>query len=491
MYIYLRCKKILKFTQFPAGPVPQGFIYYNRTTRQIKVNTDLGERTYGATYVPVEIDALSINGYYPLYRNESLAKDLSPSKTAVLYNRSSLGVPPPPGVTYPLYMPEGITSYQGDHIDPGGDSDGDGILNFRDPDIVGLNALPGAGYNGVDPFITSGGSNINIKDYLENPDLGTSNNTSEDILVAISSSGIIVGPNGEIEYFFGPGSASLKPGWTLFEDEESSSSPVPEPSPAYTGTDPFTTPGGNSVNIKDYIDNPDKGSHNSIGQPISVNTVKPGIIVCDDGSVSYFLPGLVSIGDGCTMFLDDTPGKTSSLPSTTPAYTGTDPFTTSSGSSVNIKDYLDDPDGGSINDTDDTITIQVTEKSIVVKPDGTVVIIDPVPATVLLEKGSVLFSEKSTFVEKLETSGITPPTPEPDNTTPSAVSIQWFEDSGGNSLILRDSEFESSSPAGQLWEEVSPDSYMPRETTYESTTESAQYFEEDSSGNILPKESPN
>ena len=235
-------QKILKFTQFPAGPVPQGFIYYNRTTRQIKVNTDLGERTYGATYVPVEIDALSINGYYPLYRNESLAKDLSPSKTAVLYNRSSLGVPPPPGVTYPLYMPEGITSYQGDHIDPGGDSDGDGILNFRDPDIVGLNALPGAGYNGVDPFITSGGSNINIKDYLENPDLGTSNNTSEDILVAISSSGIIVGPNGEIEYFFGPGSALLKPGWTLFEDEGSSSSPVPEPSPAYTGTDPFTTP---------------------------------------------------------------------------------------------------------------------------------------------------------------------------------------------------------------------------------------------------------
>ena len=194
------------------------------------------------------------------------------------------------------------------------------------------------------------------------------------------------------------------------------------------------------------------------------------------------------------MFLDDTPGKTSSLPSTTPSYTGTDPFFTSSGSSVNIKDYLDDPDGGSINDTNDTITIQVTEKSIVVKPDGTVVIIDPVPATVLLEKGSVLFSEKSTFVEKLETSGITPPTPEPDNTTPStpsAVSIQWFEDSGGNSLILRDSEFESSSPAGQLWEEVSPDSYMPRETTYESTTESAQYFEEDSSGNILPKESPN
>ena len=488
-------RKILKFNQFPPGPVPKGFVYYNRTTREIKVDTDLGQKTYSAVYVPSDIDALSINGYYPLYRNESLAKQISPEGRAILYNQSNLGVPAPLGVTYPVYMPQGVDSYQGNHIDPGGDLDGDGILNFRDPDIIGLNALPGAGYNGVDPFVTSGGSNVNIKDYLDNPDSGTTNNTDEDILVAIGSSGIIVGPNGEIEYFFGPGSAILKPGWTLFEDEGSSSSPLPEPNPAYGGTDPFITAGGNSVNIKDYIDTPDKGSHNNTGQPILVNAVKPGIIVCDDGSVSYFLPGAVTIDDGCTMFLDQTAGKTSPLSSPTPAYVGIDPFVTSLGNSVNIKDYLDDPDGGSINDTGGPITIQVTEESIIVKPDGTVIIIDPVPATVTLEEGSVLFSKKSTFIEKIKTSGIVPPDsfpePEPEPTDPGAISIQWFEDSGGNNLVLRSSEFESSDPAGQLWEEASGDSYMPRETIYESTTESAQYFEEDSNGNILPKESSN
>lgn len=483
-------KKILKFNQFPPGPVPEGFIYYNRNTREIKVDTTLGQKTYGAVYIPIDIDALSINGYYPLYRNESLAKYASPSKTAIAYDESSLGVPAPPGVTYPVYMPEGVGSYEGNHIDPGGDLDGDGILNFRDPDIIGLNALPGAGYNGVDPFVTSGGSNVNIKDYLDNPDSGTINNTGEDVLVAIGSSGIIVGPNGEIEYFFGPGSAIIKPGWTLFEDEGSSSSPLPEPTPAYGGTDPFVTAGGYSVNIKDYIETPDNGSHNSTGQPILVNVVKPGIIVCDDGAVSYFLPGVVSIGPGCTMFLDETEGKTSPLPQPTPEYKGIDPFVTSLGNSVNIKDYLEDPDGGSINDTGGPITIQVTEKSIVVKPDGTVIVVDPVPATVTLETGDVLFSEKSSFINKLQTSGVTTPSLDPEDPVSGATSLQWFEASGDN-LILRDSEFESSNPAGQLWEEISADSYAPRESTYESTTESAQYFEEDSSGNILPKESPN
>ena len=83
-------KKILKFTQFPPGPVPEGYIYYNRTTREVKLNTNFGERTYGATYIPSDIDALSINGYYPLYRNEALAKQVSPNNIAVLYDQSNL-----------------------------------------------------------------------------------------------------------------------------------------------------------------------------------------------------------------------------------------------------------------------------------------------------------------------------------------------------------------------------------------------------------------
>lgn len=481
-------KKILKFTQFPPGPVPEGYIYYNRTTRQIKLSTPLGERTYGATYIPADIDALSINGYYPLYRNEALAKKISPNNFASAYDESSLGFPAPAGVTYPVYMPIGVGTYQGNHIDPGGDLDGDGILNFRDPDVVGLNALPSAAYNGTDPFSTSGGSTVNIKDYLENPDEGTTNNTSNDILVAIGSSGIIIGPGGEIEYFFGPGSAVLKPGWTLFEDEGSTESPLPKPSPSYNGEDPFIAPNGALVNIKDYIEDPDEGSHNNTNQPILINAVKPGIIVCEDGSVSYFLPGSVLIDSECTMFLDQTANKTSPLPEPSPTYSGTDPFTTSTGNDVNIKSYLDNPDSGSLNDTSSDVSVQVTEESIIVLPDGTVQPVTSVPSSIILPPGAVLFSNKSTFVEKLATSEIITPDLYVESTS---SSVQWFESDSSNNLSLRNSSFDSSNPAVQLWEEGSNNSYMPRDSDYSSNTESAQYFEEDSNGNIYPTDSPN
>ena len=487
-------KKILKFTQFPPGSVPEGYIYYNRTTREIKLNTEFGERIYGATYIPTDIDVLSINGYYPLYRNEALAKLASPNNTAVAYDDSNLGVPAPPGVTYPVYMPFGAGTYEGNHIDPGGDLDGDGVLNFRDPDVVGLNALPSAGYNGSDPFLTSGGSSINIKDYLDNPDLGTLNDTDEEILVAIGSSGIMVGPDGEVEYFFGPGSAVLKPGWTLFEDEGSSDSPLPEPSPAYNGSDPFLTSDGAVVNIKNYLDDPDEGSHNDTNDNITINTVNPGIIVCSDEQlppsaiVSYFLPGTVSLGPGCTMFLDKTESKTSPLPEPSPAYSGIDPFTTSGGVDVNIKSYLDDPDSGSLNDTGSDITIQVTENSIIVFPDGTVQVIDPVPSSVTLPSGAVIFSNKSSFIDKLASSKVSTPDIDVESTS---SSIQWFESDGSNNLSIRNSSFDSTNPAVQLWEEVSSESYSPRDSDYSSDTESAQYFEEDSSGNIRPTDSPN
>ena len=481
-------KKILKFTQFPPGPVPEGYIYYNRTTREIKLDTEFGERTYGATYIPADIDAFSVNGYYPLYRNETLAKQVSPNNTAILYDQSNLGAAAPLGVTYPLYMPLGVGTYQGNHIDPGGDLDGDGILNFRDPDIVGLNALPSAAYNGIDPFSTSGGLTINIKDYLENPDEGTTNNTSNDILVAIGSSGIIVGPDGALEYFFGPGSAVLKPGWTLFEDEGSVESPLPKPSPSYNGADPFITDTGAVVNIKNYLDEPDEGSHNDTSQPILINAVKPGIIVSKDGSVSYFLPGTISIDPECTMFLDEAAEKTSPLPEPSPIYSGADPFTTSTNNDVNIKSYLDDPDSGSLNGTGSDISVQVTEESIIVLPDGTVQPVITVPSSIILPPGAVLFSNKSSFVQKLVTSKIITPDLSIESTS---SSVQWFEGEDSINLSLRNSEFDSNNPAIQLWEEGSNNSYMPRDSEYSSTTESAQYFEEDSDGNIHPTDSPN
>lgn len=211
-------QKILKFTQFPPGPVPAGYIYYNRTTRQVRLSTDLGEKTFDATYISNDIDALSINGYYPLYRNEYLAKQISPNNTSVLYDEASLGVPAPPGVTYPVFLPVGVGTYQGNHIDPEGDIDSDGISNFRDVDHIGFPGLPSSGWPGVDPFITSDGVSVNVKSHLSKPDQGYYNNLGRNLSGTISLEGIMVAPDGSVVPVF-PGNINLPAGHVLFLKE--------------------------------------------------------------------------------------------------------------------------------------------------------------------------------------------------------------------------------------------------------------------------------
>ena len=477
---------IYKVSQLPSGDIPEGVIYYSRTTREILIKTSFGTRKFAAAIVPAYIDFIPINGYFPLLTSELLAKSYSPLGTATPYGLAELG-PPPPGITYPVWMPDGRSDlYLGNYIDPLGDEDGDGIINFRDPDIIGLAGLPTANYNG-DPFTTSNGSTINILDYLSNPDAGTFNNTDSDILIAVQSSGIMIGPNGEIKFFFGPGTASLPPGWTLFRDVGSTASPLPAPIPAYTG-DPFITSSGASVNITQFLSNPDSGSLNNTGADIVINTINSGMIVCPDGSITLFLPGKVTVPNGCVLFRDLS-NTSSPLGPPSPAYTG-DPFVTSSGASVNILSYLSNPDSGSYNNTGGTLQIQVTEESIMVAPDGTVTVITPVPTTISLPPGYTLFSNQSSFVTTFTTSGQTP-MPTPQTPVSTAVSLQWFEDDGSGNLILRSAEFSSTNPAVQNWEPSGSDSYMPRSTPYSSTTEDAQYFEVDGNGDITPTINPN
>jgi len=476
---------VYKVSQFPAGDIPDGVIYYNRSTREVLLNTSLGKRSkFGATYIPKEIDVISIGGYHPLYTSEILAKQNSPLGRAVAYGANELG-PAPLGVTYPVWMPEGYTpSYFGDYIDPAGDDDGDGILNFRDPDVLGLSALPSVNYTPPSPYITSNGVSVDILNYLTNPDGGTLNNTNNDVITYVHSSGIIIGPNGEIIYFIGPGAASIPPGWVLFMDIGKTSSPLPGPTPAYTG-DPFITSSGASVNIKDLIGNPDSGSYNNTGSPITINTINSGIIVCDDGSVSYFGPGQVTIPSGCTMFRD-LDSTSSPLTSISPAYTS-DPFITSLGASVNILDYLSDPDFGTINDTGSTITIQLSEPSILVAPDGTVIVLTPIPGSHSIPPGYVLFTNKSKFVSTFTYGSLTGSTPSVPSTGVSVV--QWFEEDSNGNLVLRTVSFEETQGI-QYWEPSGNDSYMPRDGAY-TGTESVQYFEEDGNGNIIPTISPN
>lgn len=461
--------KVRIVSQYPYTRDPNT-IYYNRTLREISVNTPKGHTKFQSVFIPKEIDVISVNGWYPIYESSDLAQSNSPSSSFIALGQAELG-PAPAGVTYPVYMPVGvIPSYQGNYIDPGADDDGDGILNFRDPDIIGSSGLPTAGYSGADPFTTSTGVDFNILDYLSNPTDGVVNDTTQDIVLPVDNSGIIVGPNGEVKVFFGPGAAIVPPGWVLFEDIDSTDSPLPEPTPAYTA-DPFSTNGGD-VNIKDFIQNPDQGSSNKTGSPIQIDTLESGVIVCDDGSVTLTLPGTITLGNSCTFF-KDIGNLISPIAELLPAYTD-DPLDVN-GNDVNVKNYLNNPGPGSKNDTGTALDIQINTKSIVIKPDGTVVIYEP-PTLISLEDGDILISEIDDTLSSVATSF----------PTPSAVSIQWFEENPQGNLVLRNSSFESVNPAVQYWENVGANSIAPRTTPYSSNTESAQFFDEDSSGNISP-----
>lgn len=476
---------IYKVSQLPTGNIPNDVVYYNPITREILTSVGGQPRKFQSIVLPKYVDSISIKGYFPLFVSEVLAKSRSPSGTFVAYGEAELG-PAPPGVTYPVYMPENFSgNYYGDFVDPTGDDDGDGIINFRDPDLVGRSALPTPNLNGS-IFTLENGSAIDLKTYIANNDGGTLNNTNNNIVVSVSYSGITIGPNGEIEYFVGPGATILKPGWTLFQDIGSTHPPLPEPTPAYTGSDPFTTSTGTEVNIRDFISSPNSGSVNNTDGTITINSIYAGIIVLPDGTVTYFQPGVVEIPPGAVMFIDTT-GLQSVLPAASPTYSDIDPYTTSGGANVNIKDYLENPNSGFVNNTGSTITMQVTDKSILVGPDGTVIQIDNPPTSVSIPDGYILFSEQSSFKKAFETQtgSYTPtqiPTPEPE---PTAISTQWFEASNGD-LILRESSFEATDPATQHFEFSGTDSIMPRETAYSSDTEDAQYFEMDANGNIIP-----
>lgn len=465
-------KKVRIVSKYPY-PKDPNIIYYNRTLREISVNTRKGHVKFQSTFVPKDIDAFSINGWYPLYETSSLAQSNSPSNSFISLGQNELG-PAPVGITYPVFMPVGVVpAYQGNYIDPAGDEDGDGILNFRDPDIIGSSALPSAGYSGTDPFVTANGVNVNIKDYLSNPTGGILNDTNQDVVVAVENSGIIIGPNGEIKVFFGPGAAIIPPGWILFEDIGSTDSPLPEPNPPYT-TDPFST-GGGDVNIKSFIDDPDSGSYNNTGSPIKIDTLEAGLIVCDDGSVTLTFPGTITLGDSCTFFRDQG-NLTTPLSELVPAYTD-DPLSFN-GNDINVKDYLDNPGPGSKNTTGGPVNVQINTKSIIIKPDGTVEVYEP-PNNIVLEDGCILISEINDTLSSVATSF-------PTSSIPSAISVQWFEENAQGDLVPRDSSFDSVNPAVQYWENVGSDSISPRTTPYSSNTESAQFFDDDSSGNISP-----
>jgi len=469
--------KIYKVSRFPTHPDPTA-IYYNRTTREIIINVNSKFRKFQAIHNSLGyLDAISISKYYPLFSSELDAKNSSPLGTATAYGEVDLG-PAPEGVSYPVYMPDGISgSNKGDYVNPIGDDDGDGVLNFRDPDFIGISGLPVGNYDGIDPFTTSNNIEVNIKEHIGNPDEGSLNDTGSDLLISTPYSGIMVGPDGEIQLIIGPGAAILPAGFTFFEDTGNTSVPLGEPTPKYTGVDPFVTSGGSPVNIKDYIDNPDSGSANNSLDHILINTINPGIIIGPNGEIEYFLPGVVSLPPGYVLFRE-LDGDVSLLPPTD--YEGVDPYTTSGGVDVNIKDHISDPGSGSSNEGSTEIRLQVTEESILVMPDGTVTQVGP--GVVVIPPGGIIFSDISSLIDKAVDGGIIEQPIPPE--APDATSFQWFEEGAGGDLVLRSELNTSADPAIQYWEPEGSFDYIPRESPYISTEENTKYFEENTDGDI-------
>ena len=213
--------KIYKVTRFPAGDIPPGVVYFNVITKEIKTHTTKGTKIFGSRFVYPDVDVFSVGGYFPLYRSIQLASSNSPLGTFIAYGETELG-PAPPGISYPVYMPEGVTpSYFGNYIDPLGDHDSDGIPNFRDANLLGPSALPSAGYNGVDPFTTIKGIDVNLKDHLANPDPGIYNNTNTAVSIDITEAGILVDPDGQVSQV-SPPSTSIPAGYVLFLEIPSS-----------------------------------------------------------------------------------------------------------------------------------------------------------------------------------------------------------------------------------------------------------------------------
>jgi hypothetical protein len=463
-------EKIFKVNQLPHPDLVRSekVIYYNPTTREIIYKTPKGVKKFASIVPPDSVDAFSINGYYPLYANEALAELNSPLETAVQYGESTLG-PAPTGIDYPVYMPLGLTNFNaGDYIDPTADDNNDGVLNFRDAQNIGLAALPYLNYYRQDPFTTPVGTTFSVLDYLSKPDVGTFNNTQFPVAVCVDHPSIIVDEFGEVSHAFGPSACTIPVNGSLFQDVHQNSTVLPPTSSPYTG-DPYVTPGSIDVNIEEYLTSPGESFINTTGTQLSLAVIFSGIIVSQDGTVVYFLPGTISIPPNGTVFFNSSSTDSPFIISSDPFVNGVFNF---NGCTVNVGSSLTAPyDNGSYNNTGSSFDIQVFTNSILINlSDCSTTAFSP--GTITVPNEHVLIAEVPKVVQrwKICIAG-------------KAISVQWFEEDSDGNLVLRESAFDSTAPAVQYWE-YDGDDLIPRDFPYSSTGESAQYFEEDSSGDV-------
>lgn len=467
--------KIYKVSQLPYDDLvtDDSAIYYNYNTREIIMKTSRGVEKFQALVPPKSFDSFSVNGYFPLYFSAAEAEMHSPIYDSIQYGEDVLG-PPPPNVTYPVYMPLGLTEfYDGDYVDPIEDNNNNGVLNFRDPQEVGIVALPVLDYARQDPFTTPSGASLEVNQYISKADVGTYNDTDEAVAVCTPFPAVVFDAVGDVSYVDGPGAGIIPPGGVLFKDVHQESTVLTESTTTYT-QDPFTSFGGVDVNISEYLPSGYSSIlENVTGSSYSIFVVKSGVIVSSVGEVTYFLPGQLTLNHGDTVFYNQT--ANSPIQPTETIYVE-DNFVYNT-CDIELKEYFDkDPiDGGSFNHMTTDISVIIPTDGIIINP-GTCGVTAVTQGTVTVPPGNFLITKISKTLLRYIAC-----------TAGSAISVQWFEEASDGSLVLRTEAFDSTNPAIQYWE-FDGDDLVPREFAYSSTTESAQYFELDDSGNVIPTE---
>ncbi len=397
--------KIRKVTQFPLNP-EYDIMYFNVTTRTSKIyRIDGSVESHDAWLSKGDPDTVTVEGYYPLYENQAIANQNSPIGTSHTHTFTINGV------DKTFYMPNGVTNYHGDY--PYGDSNNDGILNFRKPSV---NTIPSPNFDGGNTFMTpsfngAGGVAVDVTGMLNNPDSGSFNNTLDDISLTAEQGGILILADGTVQTFNEGDTVTAPPGSTVIQelivpgtgdadgdgiiDREDSAPNNPSVSGQDAdndGVDDVIDSDPSDPNVSgvdadgDGVDdaaNPDTDgdgvydSDDSDPNDASISGVDADGDGVDDAVDSdpndATTSGVDSDGDGVDDAVDSDPNDSSSSQTlSSSGYTGTGDFTTSGGTAVDITTYLNDPNSGQTNNTGGTITVTKSGEAIMVAPDGTV-----------------------------------------------------------------------------------------------------------------------
>lgn len=263
-----------------------------------------------------------------------------------------------------------------------------------------------ANYGGTGGFTTQNGTTVIVSDLITDPDGGSTNNTGETYTFIAQEDGVLIGPNGEKIFFKKGQEVEVKDGWTVFFGSivDLDDNGIPdhlETSLNYPGSGSITLPSGFEIDPSLIVISCSGGSTNTSGSTYSFVANRDGFVARADGSIEIFYKGdVVTVHDGDSVFFgsiksadDDKDGIPDNL-ETSGNYQGTDPFvfTNTDGSilgPVNISEYMENSDAGSINSTGFPLTVKTKYPGIIVCANSEPYLV--LPGKVTIPPGCALF----------------------------------------------------------------------------------------------------